>query len=603
MALKFKRRHHKIITIVLVSAIAVILILAIFINLYWSPILAKKVREVVLTSSNGLYKADFSDAELHVLRGTIDFYNITLTPDSAVYKRLLAAHLAPNNLVTLHVKKMVLSHIHPFALYFEHKLNISTIVLNSPELDVSYQLNHTKDTVMKDNRTVWQKISKSLHSIHIGQIYFNDVKLKYNDYSGHKVEISELKEMNLGATDLLIDSATQTDKKRLLFCKEIIAELNDYKGTNPGGLYDYEIKHLKLSTLTSDLQIEGMILRPANKGKFFVKTRKDRFTVRIDSVDLKHFDYLSYHKYRAVSVSSMIISHGSFDLFKNPNDPGTNRADRIGSFPNSVLNSMTTTIGIDTLAIKDFNITYSEYNKKSFQTGAITFNNIYGKFFNITNNKAALLRDNLCTADISTRFMNTAELKVHFTFDLTSPNQAYSYKGSLGAMNLQVINPATMPLAMVKITTGTVKSLNFNIQANSNTNKGKVSLLYNNLKVKLLKPDTDMNGFKGKVIESLYANIFILKHDNPDVTGGVPRSFIVNYTRPKDSPFFKTIWQTLLTGIKPAIGLDEKTVAATKVQMTQHKINKANRLQKRAARKAKRAARKKQAALAGKSNP
>jgi uncharacterized protein YpmB len=79
MAVKIlQRRHHRIITGVTVIVIAIVLVLAIFINRYWSPILAKKVREVVLTSSNGLYKADFSDAELHVLRGSIIFYNITL---------------------------------------------------------------------------------------------------------------------------------------------------------------------------------------------------------------------------------------------------------------------------------------------------------------------------------------------------------------------------------------------------------------------------------------------------------------------------------------------------------------------------------------------
>ena len=209
MAIKIlPRRHHRIITGVTVMVIAIVLVLAIFINRYWSPILAKKVREVVLTSSNGLYKADFSDAELHVLRGSIIFYNITLTPDSAVYNQRIKMHLAPNNLVTLHAKKLVLLHIHPFSLYFEHKLDISEIILSQPELDVSYKLNYTKDTVIKDNRTVWQKISKSLHSIHIGQIFLNDVQLKYNDYSGHKVAISELKEMNLSAMDLLIDSAT-----------------------------------------------------------------------------------------------------------------------------------------------------------------------------------------------------------------------------------------------------------------------------------------------------------------------------------------------------------------------------------------------------------
>ena len=32
-----------------------------------------------------------------------------------------------------------------------------------------------------------------------------------------------------------------------------------------------------------------------------MKVKNDRFAVKIDSVTLNHFDYLSYHKYRTVS--------------------------------------------------------------------------------------------------------------------------------------------------------------------------------------------------------------------------------------------------------------------------------------------------------------
>ncbi len=306
------KKHHKIGAGVIVGLTAIVLILAFLANHYWSPILAKKVRSVVLESSDSLYRADFSSAELHIIRGQIIFYNITISPDTAVYNRRVKQHLAPNNLVSLHVKRLILDHIHPFSLYFKHKLDIGQIILSAPELDDSYQLNHTKDTVIKDHRTVWQKMSKSLRSVHIGQIFLNDVQLRYKDYSGNKVAISELKEMNLSASDLLIDSATQTDKSRLLYCKDIVAELNNYKGTSPSGLYNYKINHLKLSTLTSQLDIEGLRLAPINKDKFFNKTTKDRFDVYLDSVQLNHFDYLGYHKYRTVNTSCLFIKKGRF---------------------------------------------------------------------------------------------------------------------------------------------------------------------------------------------------------------------------------------------------------------------------------------------------
>jgi hypothetical protein len=96
-------------------------------------------------------------------------------------------------------------------------------------------------------------------------------------------------------------------------------------------------------------------------------------------------------------------------------------------------------------------------------------------------------------------------------------------------------------------------------------------------------------------IASLFANLLVLKHDNPDTPGKAPRSFYVNYSRPKDFPFFKNIWHTFLEGIKPSVGLDEKMQKDVKNKMAdianqkqEHQTKKAKRKQRRAERKRKR---------------
>ncbi|WP_183564520.1 hypothetical protein [Mucilaginibacter sp. SP1R1] len=584
-----KHRWQKITFKFVLIPVAVILLLSFIVNVYWSPILANKVRDVVLTSSDSLYKVDFSDAELHILQGKIVIYNITLTPDTAVYNQKKKQHLAPNNLVELHVKRLILLHVHPYSLYFRHKLNISRVILNEPEVKISYQLNHTKDTVVKDHRTAWQKISKSLHSIHVGQIFLNDVKFKYQDYSGNKVAISELKEMNLNATDLLIDSATQTDRSRLLYCKDIVTELNNYTGRTTSGLYTYKIKYLKLSTLKSQLNVVGLSVDPAKTNIFFTKSQRDRFGLTIDSLQLNNFDFLSYHKYRSLTASSLLLNKGTISVFNNPNKVSNKTIDRIVSFPNVMIHKIGTDLIIDTVHIRHFNIEYSEFNTKSNKTGTVTFNNTSGHLYNITSNKAAIAKNNFTSAQLSTYFMNRGRLDVQFKFNLTDKDAAFTYKGALGTMALPVLNPAIMPLAMVKATSGTVKQLSFDIQANSKVFKGKVGFLYNDLKVNIFQADTANDRLKKRSLISIFANLFVIKHNNPDNAGQAPRSAVVVYPRPKDSPFFKTIWKTLLEGIKPCVGLDAKTQKATKDRIDQHKKNKQDHQTRKAERKKRKA--------------
>jgi hypothetical protein len=93
---------------------------------------------------------------------------------------------------------------------------------------------------------------------------------------------------------------------------------------------------------------------------------------------------------------------------------------------------------------------------------------------------------------------------------------------------------------------------------------------------------------------SIFANLFVIKHNNPDNPGEVARSANVIYPRPKDSPFFKTMWKALLEGIKPCVGLDDKKQKETKDRIEEHQQNKKDRLSKKAERKKRKAERKKE---------
>jgi hypothetical protein len=597
MALAFlKQKKHKVTLAIFVSVTVIVLLVAFAVNRYWSPILADKIKSGVLKNSNGLYRVDFADVKLRILEGKLIFYNVTFKPDTNVYNKQNKQHLAPNTLFELHAQRLVLSHIHPFKLYFDHLLNIDQVTLTAPEIRITYLLNKDKDTVTADNRTLWQKVKADLKSIHIGDIFLNDANFKYYNHADGKVRLTELKELNMHGNDLLIDSASQTDKSRFLYFKDVVADLNNYKSKSANGLYTYSVKRLKLSTRLSQVNAVGLSWEPVKTALFIKSTRKDKFNLKLDSAQLNNFDFMFYHKYRTISCSSLTMVGGNFDIFSNPNKIKTYN-DKITSFPNIAVHNLKTEVKIDTVIIKQVDINYSEYNTKSKQVGTISFNNTNARVYNFTNNKLALQKNNIGRIQVASHFMDHGKLDVAFVFNLTDKKASYSYKGTLGTMGLQAVNPATMPLAMVKISSGTVKALNFDFKADSKRSKGKVTFLYNDLKVNIMRADTTNAILKKKLIESLFANIFILKHNNPDKEGEIPRSFNVNYNRPITATFFSTLWQTLLIGIKPAVGYDDKTRKAATERIAQGELNKKNRQTKKEMRQARRAERKLKRAL------
>jgi len=593
MRLKFlKHRWQRRLTRALTGTLAAVLVLGFLINLYWSPILARTVKKMVLNSSDSLYSVNFTDAELHVLQGKIVLFNVSLQPDMRVYARKQKLNLAPNNLYRLHIKRIVLKHIHPFTLYFCKRLDIGEVILSRPEIAATYRLNHTKDTIVKDSRTLYQRVSKTLHSIHAGHIGLNDVSFKYTDYSGNRVVISQLKEMNLDATDLLIDSASQTDKSRFLYCKDIVAEFNHFSGHTLNGLYSYNMRLLTLSTRTSQLNAQGVKLEPLEANDFFQKSRHDRFTVEIDSLQLNNFDFLTYHKYRTLSATSMIIDNGNIAVFSKQRPKAKKKLNKSGTFPNAGVYKLQTDLKIDTVLLHHINVAYTQLNLKSRKTGTAFFNNTSGRILNLTTNPAALQKNNVCPVTLTSYFMGKGKLDVAFYFNLTDKNQAYSYKGHMGPMDLTRVNPAVMPMAMIKVNSGKVKSFDFDIHADIHSSKGRVTLLYNNLKLTLLKPDTAQNKLRRMTIASFFANIFIIKHNNPDNEGGPPRSFYVNYPREPDFPFFKTVWKTLLSGIRSCAGYGDKKEKEVKTQLADRALQKKEHKEKKAERKEKRAEKK-----------
>ncbi|MDN3583468.1 hypothetical protein [Mucilaginibacter flavus] len=55
--------------------------------------------------------------------------------------------------------------------------------------------------------------------------------------------------MNLAATDLLIDSAKQTDRSRTLFCRDIVTDLHHFSWKMADGLYLSKVDSDRIASL------------------------------------------------------------------------------------------------------------------------------------------------------------------------------------------------------------------------------------------------------------------------------------------------------------------------------------------------------------------
>ncbi|WP_345947985.1 hypothetical protein ABDD95_14115 [Mucilaginibacter sp. PAMB04274] len=557
----FKHKWVKIALGTLLIIITIFLVAGFVLTLCFKPILKDKINNALRRGSDGLYHANFDDASLNLLLGRVVLHHASLIPDTAAFNWQKQLGTAPDKLYHVRVDRLVINNAHLLKLYFKKQLDIGTIVLDAPEIRVAQYPFLTPKNKPKDNRTVYQRMAGSLKMLHIGQIVFSNVKLRYENYTNKQPAVNAFKELDFKATDLLIDSATQFDKSRFLFCREVSVQLHNYRGRAAKALYGYEVKRITYSTRTKQLQINGLSLLPLQTpASFFQKTYSDRFVLRVKSLQFNNFDFETFNKNQTIKASSASLSSGYIQVYSNPRtDPKSFKLDKSITFPNKTVQQLPVKLKIDTLKLSGYEVYYKEYNPKTKRTGYITFNRINGRMYNVTTDSAAIAKNHLWKANLRASFMNRAPMAVNFIFNLKDSLYAYSYRGWAGPLNLQAVNVATVPLSSIKIESGRLKRMDFNIQGNRKQAQGKVTLLYNDLKVQLLKADTASLKMRKLALVSLIANTLILKDNNPDKPDQQPRSVDVIYLRPKNYPFFQTLWRTLLVGIKKCAGLDTKT--------------------------------------------
>ncbi|RZJ75124.1 MAG: hypothetical protein EOO47_20155 [Flavobacterium sp.] len=93
------------------------------------PIIQKELKELVLKSTKGLYKVEFSDLHTNLITGSATLVDINIAPDTVIYKQLIAEQKAPNNLYYIKLKKLSIKNFKPLTVYFDKKVDVKLLLL------------------------------------------------------------------------------------------------------------------------------------------------------------------------------------------------------------------------------------------------------------------------------------------------------------------------------------------------------------------------------------------------------------------------------------------------------------------------------------------
>ena len=218
---------------------------------------------------------------------------------------------------------------------------------------------------------------------------------------------------------------------------------------------------------------------------------------------------------------------------------------KVGKYPHQLLQTIKVPFSIKKIMVKDGYVAYKEKSDLSMKSGTVVFKNINGTITNVTNIKELISKNNILTLDATTSFMEVSQLHSVWKLQLNSPNGAFEVSGEGGAFNAPVLNPMIEALGMASIKSGKVNKITFNLKGTDNIATGSSVLLYQDLKVELLKKDS--GDLKKKGLMSLLTNALI-KDANPQ--NGTVRTGEINYQRDITKSFFNLLWKSVFSVIK-----------------------------------------------------
>ena len=556
---------------------------AIYLNYLWKPLLSEQIKRAIHTSTNGLYNIDFENIRINILNGRTRIKNIRFVPDTLVFNKMRSDTLAPRHLYKVEIRELTLNRVNPLKIYFDGILEMGSVIIDRPILEVSFNDKKSQtDTIITDTRTAWQRLAPYLKSLKIGNITFKNADFKYIDHSSSPLKVTNLKDLTIKITDLLIDSASENDKTRLYHTKDIYAELNNYKSLTTDSAYKVQIRQFTASTSQGYAMVKGLSLMPMFGEMEFsrkFKIQKERYSVNVEELQLNNIDYKMLNIQRRLVASGLSVRKGDVSIFINRSMPYSIR-DRGLNFPQLFLKRFKLNMRIDTLLIQNSRINYSEFNPDSKRKGSVIFSKIYGNILNVTNDSASLTSNSSAQVKLTALLMDRGRFNVNMKFDLISPDGNFDFKGNVGKMDANIFNTAIRPLSLIEIKSGLLKRMDFIGSGNTNSISGSVTCYYNNLKIALLEKSERTTWLKRRGIASIFANVLIIESENPTPRKPV-RKVNFNQIRPTHSSFFNMIWKGISSALLGSIGFDEETQRDIKVRLRKMEIERFNREERR----------------------
>ncbi len=529
------------------GVIILAILLAIIVSLFGDNYVAHRLKKQVRRSTNGVYTLHFKNVKVNAFTGSVTFENMSLHADKAAFNPHFSSGKPSNTLYQATVDKLHIGGFNFFSTLFGHKLHIGKILIKKPDITITKNPHPVpRDTsrhFVSLDSTIFASISDQYKGLKIGTFEVCGGRLASVQ---SRDTLLSVKKMNLTLKNIQVDSAS-IDSGRVFITDDIAMEMHDLAMKTSNKLSTFKVGQLIISSHRKSATIDSLELIPRYpKFTFSQKNgeRIDRINLVIPKIKFQHVNFNAYVSSDRFYSRYAEIDNMQLQDFNSKIPPPPSAKPK--PLPNERLINLDQKIKIDSLMVEHSFISYAEYHRSASEAGKVTFKNLNGAFYHVTNYQSAIKKGKTIKMRAKAKVMGKGLLDVHASFPLDTHNSFQKVEGTLGSMLLTDFNPALEYIAFVKAERGKLNQLKFNFTANNDSSNGTIIMNYQNLKVSVL----DKKALKEQgIFKNIDKPITKISHLPKN---GV-RSGKIKFHRIKEAGIFHYWWRSLLSGIKDAI--------------------------------------------------
>lgn len=420
--------------------------------------------------------------------------------------------------------------------YLLHKtITISSLQIQVPDLE----LQKTEGSQQKDSSNSQNEFDKK---IHIDKIEIHSGKLTYLASAEKLLEVDDY-DLKLNNIDLTAASLAQT----LPFNYESFDLKTSLLRYSLNKLQTLKVDSISLNE--KDLRVENLHIAPNYSRENYVKVLKhedDLMDVVMKTIVIPNYTLDLEKEKKEFSTTKLVLDQINAQIYRDKRVADDPTEKKLYS---RMLRELPFTLTIDTLQIKNSDLTYEEVQEKTEKTGKVFFTKLNATALNVTNKDMKKKGFPQTVVDIQTQFMGAAPLATQWYFYVNNLNDNFRIKGHSENMPPKTFNNFFEPAFNMKAEGEDVERLTFDFYGDGKTAQGEFLMLYDDLSVQVVQEE-DADEKRGFL--SFIANIFV-KHQNKTETSNDETVEVSDVERDPTRSFWNYFWNCIKAGLKETL--------------------------------------------------